>query len=738
MFTSIKLKKKLEMTGLMSASPERDIDELLNIGHFLLRTPAAFISFINEDTQFVKAQHAFGFAELTNPDWFVFEEETINYSIHNSIDTYTHLASFPIKVTDELIGTITFLDKNPIELSEETLHMIRKVRDQLLELVTKRLNYQLAEFHTKQFHILSDVVDASRIGTWTWNVRTGQVSFNNRWFEIVGYTRKELEPIDINTWYLLVHPDDRAMSDEALRLCFKRETEFYEVQLRMKHKDGRDIWINDRGKVVEWSEDGDPLVMTGTHVDISDRVNKEVLYKAITDNVPGIVFRYHLESDGRDWVQVINKGVLDVWGYTAEEVRENLLLVWERIDSRDVERLRNSVLHSKDTLMPWKEEWRYAHPDGSIRWLRGNGNPSIQPNEKVVWDTFIEDVTDRINAETQLRESERLLVEAQRYAKMGNWNFDFRKDKLTWSEALYDVFGVEDQNFIETHGSFLSLIVQEDREYAKRVSEYTQQTGEPFNVKYRIITPKGERRIIEEFGYAEKDANGKVVRLFGTAQDVTEMVEVKKALQENTYQTQVVERKRIAQALHDSLQQTLIATLMNLNALDDTVMGNKNLQTLHNGKSLLQDAIQQARTISHDLIPPEIDAHGLQGALEELVDKYQDTDIEIKFENYLSDFQQLPITLEIGLYRIAQEGLSNVLKHARATASKITLNHIDKVIEMTVSDNGVGIPASLMEKDNCVLTGICNRVQAIGCILEVDSKQGEGTSIKVKAPFSGM
>lgn len=122
--------------------------------------------------------------------------------------------------------------------------------------------------------------------------------------------------------------------------------------------------------------------------------------------------------------------------------------------------------------------------------------------------------------------SERLLAEAQRLAKMGNWNFDFRTDQLTWSDALYDVFGADRETFLETHRSFLSLIHPEDRDFAEQTSKKSQQTGEPFHITYRITTPAGENRIIEEFGYSETDADGRVVRLFGTAQDITDRVRI--------------------------------------------------------------------------------------------------------------------------------------------------------------------------------------------------------------------
>ncbi len=107
---------------------------------------------------------------------------------------------------------------------------------------------------------------------------------------------------------------------------------------------------------------------------------------------------------------------------------------------------------------------------------------------------------------------------------------DFKTDRLTWTDALYDVFGADRTTFKETHGSFINLIVPEDRDFALNTSKHTQETGEPFNIEYRIITPNGHKRVIEEFGYAEKDGQGKVIRIFGTAQDITERKKAEEAI----------------------------------------------------------------------------------------------------------------------------------------------------------------------------------------------------------------
>jgi len=122
---------------------------------------------------------------------------------------------------------------------------------------------------------LEMVIDATAIGIWDWLIQTGEVVFNERWTEIVGYSKKELEPMDINTWITLAHPDDLALSDKLLKQHWHGESERYVCEARMKHKQGHWVWVLDTGQVVEWYEDGKPKRMIGTHQDITQRKQAE-------------------------------------------------------------------------------------------------------------------------------------------------------------------------------------------------------------------------------------------------------------------------------------------------------------------------------------------------------------------------------------------------------------------------------------------------------------------------------
>lgn len=118
---------------------------------------------------------------------------------------------------------------------------------------------------------LSLILEGTNVGTWEWNIKTGETVFNERWAEIIGYTLEEISPVSIETWKRFTHPDDLKLSGELLEKHFNGELDYYEYEARMKHKEGYWVWVNDRGKVHKWTEDGEALLMSGTHQDITER-----------------------------------------------------------------------------------------------------------------------------------------------------------------------------------------------------------------------------------------------------------------------------------------------------------------------------------------------------------------------------------------------------------------------------------------------------------------------------------
>jgi PAS domain S-box-containing protein len=170
---------------------------------------------------------------------------------------------------------------------------------------------------------LSDVITGTNIGTWEWNVRTGEAVFNERWAQIVGYTLAELEPGNIQTWMRLVHPDDLKLSNAMLERCIAGEVDYYNIQCRMCHKDGHWVWVHNRGRVVSRTSEGKPLLMSGSQSDISERRHAELALREAHDKAQqyldtASVMMLSLDTQG--CVRMINNKGCEITGYSGVEL----------------------------------------------------------------------------------------------------------------------------------------------------------------------------------------------------------------------------------------------------------------------------------------------------------------------------------------------------------------------------------------------------------------------------------
>lgn len=150
---------------------------------------------------------------------------------------------------------------------------LETVNGQLQAKITERK--QVEDELRRERQRLASIISGTNVGTWEWNVQTGEILFNERWANIIGYTLEELAPISIETRMKFTHPDDLKASGELLKKHFQGDLDYYDFEVRMQHKNGTWVWVLDRGRVSTWTEDGKPLLMMGTQTDITQRKQAE-------------------------------------------------------------------------------------------------------------------------------------------------------------------------------------------------------------------------------------------------------------------------------------------------------------------------------------------------------------------------------------------------------------------------------------------------------------------------------
>jgi PAS domain S-box-containing protein len=117
---------------------------------------------------------------------------------------------------------------------------------------------------------LTNIINSTRAATWEWNAQTGELRVNELWAAMQGYDLAELQPISIQTWQALLHPDDLVRSEAEMQGHFHGESDLYECSVRLRHKSGHWVWVQDRGQVISRTPDGHPLWVLGAHTEISE------------------------------------------------------------------------------------------------------------------------------------------------------------------------------------------------------------------------------------------------------------------------------------------------------------------------------------------------------------------------------------------------------------------------------------------------------------------------------------
>ncbi|MCC5914967.1 MAG: PAS domain S-box protein [Balneolaceae bacterium] len=160
---------------------------------------------------------------------------------------------------------------------------------------------------------------SANVGLWEWMPQTGETKFDEVWANLVGYTLEELEPVSIETWNMLLHPDDHGKFEKAVEDYFEGRNDVYECEVRMRHRHGHWVWILDRGRAVDWDQDGNPTRLVGTHIDISNRIAYEESLKyqaSLLSSVTDGVISINHEDEIVSW----NSAAERMYGWKKEEV----------------------------------------------------------------------------------------------------------------------------------------------------------------------------------------------------------------------------------------------------------------------------------------------------------------------------------------------------------------------------------------------------------------------------------
>jgi len=337
-------------------------------------------------------------------------------------------------------------------------------------------------------------------------------------------------------------------------------------------------------------------------------------------------------------------------------------------------------------------------------------------------------------------------------AKMGTWSWHIETNEVKWSADVEPIFGLKEGEFARTYEAYLEMIHPDDKDYVlNTIEEALQEASKEYFVEHRVIWPDGGIHWIEGKGKVFCNPEGKLERMTGTVVDITLRKQTEIELQKTSEQLRALaahlqsvreeERTAIAREIHDELGQDLSAFKMDLTFLEQQIETDRenamaHLSSIQELKTLIDKTVQKVRSLIRYLRPEVLDDLGLIEALAWQAREFKSrTGIDIKFKSNIKKIK-VDKNTSTALFRIFQEALTNIARHAKATHVDVNIEKKERIFSLKVTDNGVGISSDIGDKSKSFgLLGMKERALILGGKVEVNGADGKGTTVEARVPI---
>jgi PAS domain S-box-containing protein len=451
----------------------------------------------------------------------------------------------------------------------------------------------------------------------------------------------------------------------------------------------------------------------------------------------------HTALDGT-WLQV-NQRLCDIVGYTREELLQKMLQDLTYPDDLAIDLELASRLLAGE-IATYAVEKRYLKKDSSLIWIiltvslvrKMSGEPSY-------FIAVVEDISERKRAEENLRRSEAYLAEGQRLSHTCSVICNVVTGEVFWSQETYRIYGFDPMGPKPSSNTFFQIVHPEERRFVEQSFERIVRDRSDYVLDFRIIRPDGTIRSIHSVGHPLFNDAGDLTELIGTVMDVTERKQAEQARQqllEQLVTAQEQERVRISRELHDSLGQSLTALHFGLKVVQERANCPPDMaEAIEKLRELALSIDDDLDRLTFELRPPALDDLGLEEALRLLVKKWTATSgIAVDLHTRSLGQQRLPATLETTLYRVVQEALTNIFKHAQATQVSLMVECRGGEVRAIIEDDGQGFDRTAMEERSgdehrLGLKGMEERAALVNGRLHIETALGAGTTIYVHIPL---
>lgn len=578
---------------------------------------------------------------------------------------------------------------------------------------------------------------------WDADLVTSRLHWGQGFAKLFGYqVNPEFE--SMNTWTDYIHPEDRQRVVDSLNLVLEhpRET-FWKEQYRFIRADRSVAYVIDRGILVR-NEYGKAVRMIGAMQDITEQKESEKrldrernLLRTLIDHIPDLIFVKDMHSrhiinnkatveriGAKDEKSTLGKTILEYYGSSA--------IPYLEYDKQVL--TTGQPLEIKDDMFETRS--------GDVQWLNTTLIP-LKHQEQVIGLVGISrDITERILIEESLKNSNERFTIVSKATNDAIWDWDLKSGMISWNEALRTVFGYGETE-VDSEW-LLEKIHPEDREaYRLAITYHIKNRIEHWQSEFRLLAKDGTYRNILDRGYILFDQENQPYRMIGSLMDITQMkilqeeletqkINQQRKITEATIMAQEKERTEIGRELHDNINQILTTTKLYI----DMAIHEPEIHEQLLNKSLvhISSAIDEIRALSKSLVPPSLGDIGIREAIREMLGNLS-INKDLKFDFKVNGLAQVTLepAIKLMVFRIVQEQVNNIMRHSKATSAEIKLSVKRKMLNITISDNGIGFDTNKKSR-GIGLNNIISRAELYNGTVDIISTPGNGCVLEVSIP----
>ena len=459
------------------------------------------------------------------------------------------------------------------------------------------------------------------------------------------------------------------------------------------------------------------------------------LYHLIAEGIPNMVWTARPDG-GLDF---LNRRVFEYTGLTAAELRE-----WgwrDVIHPEDIAMCEARWRRSLETGVNYEVEYRVRRgSDGSYRWHIGAALPLRHPDGRIAkWFGTCTDIED------QKRAAYAQMSLAMQTAQMAHWSWS-TAEGLKYSEGMGPLFGLERGLQYARAKEWIKVVHPDDRGALIAAARESFASGRLLHHDWRVVKPDGSVAWMSSRAQTQYDDSGRAARMIGITMDITQLRTVQEELEQYSERVkqllyrlvdaQESERRNLASSLHDLIGQKLTALNMGLDILKrdmHATAGALVRSRLDSMATIVDETVDAVRGVMQDLCPSELEDFGLVPALYSHSKRFQEQTGIRTTVDAIEPYARLPSNVELAFFRVAQEALTNAVKHSGAANICIRAWQEPGRASLTIEDDGRGFSdpqgARSVWRGGWGLPEMRKRAEAVGGQVQVEFPASGGARV---------